>query len=390
MRVATAVEGIAINAGSSSVRVATFHCRNRRCEVLQRWREPVPDYRRDDAMAALRGYLTELPLAAPPAMVVHRFVHGGARTQPAVVERAVEAELETLGALAPLHNPPALAWLRAARAQWPQATPIAAFDTAFYATLPPQAATYALPASLCERFGIKRYGFHGLAHASMWRQWHAAQATPPVDAKVISLQLGSGCSITATRDGVAVDTSMGFSPLEGLVMATRPGDIDAGVLLHLQRAARLHVDEVDALLNHDAGLRGLSGRSGDMRALMADASAPARLAIAVYCYRARKYIGAYAAALGGVDAILFGGGVGEHAASIRRQIVEGLAWCGVELDAAANERAVAVAAPTAIHRGRVGVWVVPVDEEHALAQAAAALLATEQGDAHDLSSGHAH
>lgn len=383
------LSGIAINAGSSSVRLASFQCQGETCEI--RTRQRIDQLTAGDAAALLHAHARQTP-----ALVVHRIVHGGARTQPVIVDADVERELDSLSALAPLHNPPALAWVRASRECWPRTLQVAVFDTAFYAQLPAMASTYALPERLRTRYAIKRYGFHGLAHASMWQRWHSAQARPMADAKVISLQLGSGCSITATRNGVAVDTSMGFSPLEGLVMATRGGDIDAGALLHLQRAANMTVDGLEAMLNRESGLRGLAGGSGDMQQLLADDGPAARLAIDVYCYRARKYIGAYAAALGGVDAILFGGGIGEGSAAIRAKILQGLEWCGVELDAAANARASA-AHPQAIHRTdaqaidnrAVSVWVIPVDEEHALAQAAAALLSNRQGETHDASSRNA-
>lgn len=382
------MEGVAINAGSSSVRLATFQCGDGDCQIHARQRI-------ETSALTDRAGLLQANATRTPALVVHRIVHGGARTRPVIVDASVERELDSLGALAPLHNPPALAFVRASRARWPRALQVAVFDTAFYAQLPAVASTYALPARLREQYGIKRYGFHGLAHASMWDRWRSTQERPTTDAKVISLQLGSGCSITATRNGVAVDTSMGFSPLEGLVMATRGGDVDAGALLHLQRAANMSIDELQAMLNRESGLRGLTGGSGDMQQLLADDRPAARLAIEVYCYRARKYIGAYAAALGGVDAILFGGGVGEGSAAIRAKILQGMEWCGVELDAAANARASA-AHPQAIHRAdaqvidnrAVSVWVIPVDEEHALAQAALALL-SNPGETHDASSRNA-
>ena len=382
-------EGLAINAGSSSLRLATFQCVDGDCRIGARQRIEISAH-------TDRATLLQENATRTPTLIVHRIVHGGAHTQPLIIDAAVERELDALGALAPLHNPPALAFVRASRARWPRALQVAVFDTGFYAQLPAVASTYALPARVREQHGIKRYGFHGLAHASMWHRWRAAQEWPPTDAKVISLQLGGGCSITATRNGVAVDTSMGFSPLEGLVMATRGGDVDAGVLLHLQRAANMGVDELKAMLNHESGLYGLAG-SGDMQQLLADDGPAARLAIEVYCYRARKYIGAYAAALGGVDAILFGGGVGEGSAAIRAKILQGLEWCGVELDAAANARvSPARAHAQAIHRAHaqardkraVSVWVVPVDEEHALAQAALALL-SNPGETHDASSRNA-
>jgi acetate kinase len=195
---------------------------------------------------------------------------------------------------------------------------------------------------------------------------------------VISLQLGAGCSITAIREGQAVDTSMGFSPLEGLVMATRSGDVDPGLLLFLQRAEGLTPDRMERLLNEESGLLGLSGVSGDMRALLEADDAEARLAVDVYCYRARKYIGAYLAALGGADAILFGGGVGEQAPDVRAQILAGLEGLGIVLDADANRAAIGAERCISHPGSAAGVWVIPVDEAVILAQAALAVTAAPE------------
>jgi acetate kinase len=192
------------------------------------------------------------------------------------------------------------------------------------------------------------------------------------------LQLGAGCSITAIRDGRAVDTSMGFSPLEGLVMATRPGDVDPGALTFLARAEGLSLERIERLLNEEAGLLGLSGMSGDMRTLLGADNEDARLAIDVYCYRARKYIGAYLAALGGAEAILFGGGVGEHAPLVRAKILAGLVWSGIVLDPVANRAAVGTEMRISNRCSEAEVWVIPVDEAAILAQAALAVMATRE------------
>lgn len=284
------------------------------------------------------------------------------------------AEIERLGALAPLHNPATLTWLRAARSVFEASTPqIAVFDTAFFAQLPAVASRYALPPELAEANGIRRFGFHGLAHAYMWRRWKQLTPNPNAANRLISLQLGGGCSITATAAGRPLDTSMGFSPLEGLVMATRSGDLDPNVVLHLQRDGRMSLDAVDRMLNGGSGLLGMAG-TGDMRELLERADPDSRLAVDLYCYRIRKYIGAFMAVLGGADAILFGGGVGENSPTIRRRVLAGMAWCGIRLNDAANESAVGEEVNISLGDSTVSVWVVPVDEAAMLADEAAAVL----------------
>ena len=359
---------LTVNTGSSSVRLAVF------ASELKRF----ADARYPDAGGAaprLRAFLHERGVRDVGA-VAHRVVHGGAKLiRPCVVDGEVEAEIERLASLAPLHNPVALAWIRACReVLGNDVTQVAVFDTAFYAHLPERARRYALPRALCEKHGLRRYGFHGLAHEAMWRRWRALRPELKDGGRVISLQLGAGCSITAVEHGHPIDTSMGFTPLEGLVMATRSGDVDPGLLTFLQRADTLTSDQLEHLLTHESGLHGLAGE-GDMQALLARDDPDARLAVDVYCYRARKYIGAYFAALGGVDAILFGGGVGEHAAPIRSKILADLESLGIVLDEAANQTAVGAEARISRDDSPVAVWVIPVDEAQVLARAALALVA---------------
>lgn len=368
---------LTVNTGSSSIRLAAF----RRCEDgLTLVAAAHYGCHTGEAQAILGGFLAGNSLAAVEVMA-HRVVHGGGRfAASCLLDAAVEGEIERLAVLAPLHNPVALAWIRAGRALLGAAVPqVAVFDTAFYTDLPAVARTYAIPAGLAEKHGLRRYGFHGLAHQGMVRRWCQLQ---PVGARqVISLQLGAGCSITASVDGVALDTSMGFSPLEGLMMATRPGDIDAGLLLHLQQTEGLTPLRLERLLNHESGLLGVSGESADMRALLASTAPAARLAVAMYCYRARKYVGAYLAVLGGADAILFGGGVGEHAATVREKILTGMEWCGIALDSEKNRAAVGAEARISHQNSATEVWVIPVDEATILAQEAVTLLAVRQGNA---------
>ncbi len=331
-----------------------------------------------EASAVLREFLAN-ETASTLHAVVHRVVHGGERlVRSCIIDVEIEAEIRKLASVAPLHNPAALAWIRACRAALGKDLPqIAVFDTAFYRGLPLVALTYALPRALCERLGIRRYGFHGLAHQAMWQRWRALRSDAGAHARIISLQLGAGCSITAMRDGDPVDTSMGFSPLEGLMMATRSGDLDPGLLLYLQRTLSMSPERMEKLLNKESGLLGVSGTSADMRALLASNEAAARLAVEVFCYRARKYIGAYLAVLGGVDAILFGGGIGENAPEIREKILGGMQWAHLSLDTEANCNAVGMETRISpIGNGCAEIWVIPVDEAVILAEEAQAVLSS--------------
>jgi len=369
---------LTVNTGSSSVRIAAFAQGG---ESQSQFASAHFSGERNEPVAMLRTFLWGHSIKAVAA-VAHRIVHGGARLMaPCRIDDAVEAEIERMVSLAPLHNPLALQWIRACRETFgAQLLQVAVFDTGFYADLPPEAATYALPQALCQKHGIRRYGFHGLAHEAMWRRWCELRPERKLRGRVISLQLGAGCSITAVRDGHAVDTSMGFSPLEGLVMATRSGDVDPGLLLYLQRAEKLSPEQLERLLNNESGLFGLSGATGDMSRLLESEESAARVAIDVYCYRVRKYIGAYFAALGGADAILFGGGVGEHAPEVRAKILSGLLCMGVVLDATANRSAIGAEACISNGSSEIEAWVIPVDEAVILAQETTAVLETLEGE----------
>ena len=362
---------LTINAGSSSLRLAAFAHDGRLTRLGEQ-------HSSDNAVAGLnriREFLRRHAVAEI-SCVAHRVVHGGSGlATPCRIDARIEAEIERLAPLAPLHNPAALLWIRACRELFGDSIPqIAVFDTAFFADLPTVARTYALPRTLAEKHGLRRYGFHGLAHEAMWRRWCALRPQVANGERVISLQLGAGCSVTAVRDGTAVDTSMGFSPLEGLMMATRSGDIDPGLLFYLQRVADMTPQQLEKLLNEQSGLLGVSGISGDMRTLLASPDPHARLAVDLYCYRARKYIGAYLTVLGGADAILFGGGVGEHAPMVRTKILEWLEWTGIALDTSRNEAAVGNEARINDPSSKAEIWVVPVDEAAILAEAGLAVL----------------
>ncbi|MFA5626883.1 MAG: acetate/propionate family kinase [Thiohalomonadaceae bacterium] len=363
---------LTVNAGSSSIRLAAYTSDQRLLATHHSDTAPA------QAKDVLREFIKQHSLD-DIAVVAHRVVHGGDMlVRSCVIDAEVEREIERLSVLAPLHNPPALAWLRACLvlvgAHIPQ---VAVFDTAFYAYLPKVAATYALPLELNARLRLRRFGFHGLAHEAMWRRWCAMRPDVMDSGRVISLQLGAGSSITAVRAGRAVDTSMGFSPLEGLVMATRSGDIDAGLLLYLQSTEGMSAEQLGRLLNEASGLLGLSGISGDMRILLESNEPAARLAVEIYAYRACKYIGAYLAALGGADAIVFGGGVGENAPAVRAAILKSMEWAGVDLDAAANETTVSKKGLISRPGSKIEVWVLPVDEQQILVQEALAALSRQ-------------
>jgi acetate kinase len=353
---------LTVNAGSSSIRLGLFEATAaglRRIRVV-----------REDAGAGGLARLDELSAgAAAIDVVVHRVVHGGPRLRATCpLDGAVGAEIARMTPLAPLHNPATLAWVDACRQRLPGAAALAVFDTGFFADLPAVAATYALPLDLRERWGISRLGFHGVAHRSMWEAWRAL--APGGGERVISFQLGSGCSVAALRGGRPIDTSMGFTPLEGLVMATRSGDVDPGALLYLLREGGLTAEGLADVLTTRSGLAGLAGGRDDVRALLEAKTPEAELAVDVYCYRARKYLGAYFAALGGCDAVLVGGGVGEHQPEIRRRMLAGLGALGIELDPA--QATAAAPARLSSTKSRVAVWIVPTDEETILAREAQA------------------
>ena len=359
---------LTLNTGSSSVRMALFDAG----ALSKQARYPLDG---DEPQALLRRFLPQPPAGSNAiGAVAHRVVHGGeSLVEPCRIDAAVEAEIERLAPLAPLHNPVALAWIRACRELFRTAAQVAVFDTALFARLPAVARHYALPQALAEQHRLRRYGFHGLAHQAMWRRWCALRPEIPDGGRVISFQLGSGCSVTAFADGAVRDTSMGFSPLEGLMMATRSGDLDPGLLLYLQQHAGLAPEALAKILNRDSGLQGVAGER-DMQKLLARDDDAARLAIEMYCYRARKYLGAYLAVLGGADAVLFGGGVGENAPLIRARILEGMDWAGIALDSRANDAATGTEARISRPNSKVDCRVVPVDESAVLAEEALRVL----------------
>jgi acetate kinase len=298
--------------------------------------------------------------------VAHRVVHGGSRfREPVLIDDDVERGLLGAVELAPLHNAPALAAIEVARGALPDLPHVAVFDSAFHATIPPEAATYALPVRAREDWGIHRYGFHGLSV-----QWASEQVRVP---RLVVCHLGGGCSVTAVRDGRSVDTTMGFTPLEGVPMATRAGSVDPGALLYMLEH-HLTREELDRMLEHESGLLGLSGISGDVRELQASDAEGARLALAVFAYRVALAVGAMATALRGLDALVFTAGVGEHSAAVRSAVCERLGYLGVVLDQNANETAIPDATVSA-PESSVSVVVVQAREDAVAARAARHLLA---------------
>jgi acetate kinase len=312
------VRVLVVNAGSSSLKLRMLG----RDDELEAERDLAPDDH--DALAAAA---VELPR---PDAVGHRVVHGGLRYRAAArIDGEVIAALRALVDLAPLHQPAALAGIEAMDGVLPGVPAVACFDTAFHATLPAAAATYALPREWRERFGLRRFGFHGLSHA-----YAARRAQAP---RVVSCHLGAGASLAAVRAGTCVDTTMGFTPMEGLVMATRSGDVDPGLVLWLLRHGH-DADAIERGLDREGGLRGLAG-DADMRAVLARDDDEARLAVDVYVHRLRAAIAGMSAAMDGLDALVFTGGVGEHAAAIRKRTAAGLGFLGIALDPAANAAA---------------------------------------------------
>jgi acetate kinase len=363
-----------LNSGSTSAKLAAYD--TAASDVPARLESEHYSGAEIEPRAVLATFLRKLRL--PPDVVAHRVVHGGTHfTGPVHIDDAVVADLGKLSELAPLHNPKALEWIEAARAACGnEVAQVAVFDTSFFAGLPRRAAEYALPARIGVEHAVRRYGFHGLAHEAMWRRWCELYPTLPGGGRLITVQLGGGCSITALDKGAPVDNSMGFSPLEGLVMATRSGDVDPSILPYLQKRLSLSGQQVIELLNLESGLTGLShGKSGNPAELLADPTPQSQFAVELYCYRLRKYIGAYCAVLGGCDGIVFGGGVGEHVPEVRERALTGMEWAGIELDLAANRAARGPEAAIQSSRSKVRVQVVPVDEERVMVRAAEVAIA---------------
>ncbi len=341
----------------------------------------------DDAMDRVFALLTDpekgvVKRVDEIAAIGHRVVHGGEKfVRPTLITDDVLCEVEKVSQLAPLHNPPNLAGIRACMRLMPGIPQVAVFDTAFHATIPDYAYMYALPYDYYTAFGVRRYGFHGTSHqyvAGIALDMLAKEGIAPGSSRIITCHLGNGCSMTAIQGGRAVDTSMGLTPAEGLVMGTRSGDLDPAILVYLARRLDAPASDIDRIINKESGLLGISGLSSDMRDIV-DAAAKgntrAELALEVFCYRIRKYVGAYAAAMGGLDAIVFTAGIGENSPIVRERVCRDLGFLGVELDATKNEtergRAINLATPAS----RVRVLLVPTNEERMIARETARVIA---------------
>ncbi|MEV4174614.1 acetate kinase [Nonomuraea sp. NPDC049709] len=327
----------------------------------------------DEGLAAVMEAFGTAGPELDPVAVGHRVVHGGARfTEPVLVDDDVIAAIEELAPLAPLHNPVNLAGIRLARKAFPEVPQVAVFDTAFHRTLPPEAYTYAVPRDWRERLGVRRFGFHGTSCAYVSRRAAAVLGRDLAELNLIVLHLGNGASATAISGGRSVDTSMGLTPLEGLVMGTRSGDVDPAIGGYLARVEGLDAQRVEHLLSYQGGLLALTG-TGDMREVRASGDAGARLALDVYTRRIRKYVGAYYALLGRVDAIVFTGGVGEHDAATRAESLAGLERLGIAVDPALNEAASSLERAVSPPGSEVAALVIPTDEEWEIARQAYAL-----------------
>jgi acetate kinase len=397
---------LVLNAGSSSVkfqlvRTDSDRIAQDRDERLARGQieriggEAIWTYRAGDAVfrgsSPIRDHRSAVEhilkwLAAPDSPVPieklgdieavgHRVVHGGERfiRSVAVTDEVIRGIEDTID-LAPLHNPHNLRGIQAVRAVLGTGVPqVAVFDTAFHHTLPEQAYLYAIPYSLYRRHRVRRYGFHGTSHRYVAHRYRQLTGRSRAETRIITMHLGNGCSACAIKGGISVDTSMGFTPLEGLVMGTRSGDVDPAVLDYVASKEGLSLPEVEGLLNKQSGLLGISGLTHDMRELIAEADEHddrrAWLAIELFCYRARKYIGSYISAMNGADAVVFAGGVGENSPAVRRMICQDMEWIGLELDDELNEQAVGGNERKISKEGsRLEAWVIPTDEELLIAR----------------------
>lgn len=388
---------LAINSGSSSLKVSLFsvHSQNstlkRKIDISVKEIHTAPkliingcevsDWNGDkvvDLRSALTAVFKRLEdEKANVIAVAHRIVHGGMHKESVLIDTGILREIDALSELAPLHNPACVEGVRAATSYFGSKVPqVGVFDTSFHASLPEAAATYGLPHNLTSKYNIKRYGFHGIAHAYLLEQYETL-VTSSSAKKIITLHLGSGCSIAAISGGKSIDTSMGFTPLEGLMMATRSGDIDPSLVEFIGKREGVSASEVLKLLNTESGFLGISGgKSRDMRVLLeaADNDPLSRLAVDTFVYRIIKYTGAYIAALQGIDAIIFSGGIGENSPTIRKKIIDTFHWYGIFLDNEVNQQAVALSYGQKIKistsQSKVEVYAIGCDENSYIANQA--------------------
>jgi len=347
---------LALNCGSSSIKARLY-------EVVQKALRPLQEIH-EKSLELVLGQIDPSTLLG----IGHRFVHGGKLRSSVRLTAKVMHSLESLVELAPLHNGPSLFGIQECQRYFGKNfMQVAVFDTAFFQAMPKISALYALPQELAKKYAIERYGFHGISHAYLWEQYK--RATGNKRGKIITLHLGAGCSAAAIDAGRPIDTSMGFTPLEGLVMATRTGDMDPAILPYLSEKTKMSQDRVLDICNFESGLLGVSGRTSDMKMLLQlyGKHTGATLAIDLFCYRAVKYLGAYMAALGGLDAIIFSGGIGENAPKIRQLIIKQMNWHGITLDSAKNLRARSPLQKISHQKSSVDVFVIATDENHSIA-----------------------
>jgi acetate kinase len=374
---------LAVNYGSSSLKFKLIDIADQGTQALAGGNLEGVAAGNSGVQAILRT-LAEAGFSADTVDAVgHRVVHSGTLGGPVLIDAQVVSAIERASVLAPLHNAPALRGIREVRSALGSDTPmVAVFDTDFHRTMPQRAALYALPLEVSHRHGIRRFGFHGISHHYVALRYAEVAGKSPDAVMLVTLHLGNGCSATAIGDGKSVDTSMGFTPLEGLMMGTRSGDLDPALVSYLQAQGACSAAEIERLLNVDSGLLGVSGRTNDVRQLLeAEAAGDERahLALEMFCYRVRKYVGAYLAALGGAEAVVFTGGIGEHAAPIRARICRGLEWAGLELDAQRNGAAIGTEARISADHSRLQAYVIPSDEELMIARETAACIARAGG-----------
>ncbi len=348
-----------------------------------RSQQEIPDHK--EAISRLTSFLEGAPGEADGTSridgVGHRMVHGGQFTHSVRITDEVEREIEKARDLAPLHIPHNLKGYHAARALFPGIPQAAVFDTAFHHSLPRRARFYALPYEWHDRYQLRRVGYHGISHRYLALRYAELHGARPEDFKLITVHLGSGCSMCAVNRGTSVDTSLGFSPVEGLVMGTRPGDVDTAALLHIMQWEDMSAEQMLDTLHRRSGLLGLSGASNDMRDLeerMRRGDPRAQLAVEVFCYRVKKYLGAYFGVLNGADAVIFSGGIGENSPAVRALACEALDSLGIRLDAEKNHAAVGAEADISAEGASTRVWVIPTREELLIARETAEVI---MGDA---------
>ncbi len=391
---------LVLNCGSSSLKYRLFDAQERITQIVsgivERIGEPqgratllstprvrtmlAPFANHQEALQAAFAQLAEAGIVQDLSeldLCAHRVVHGGARyVAPVWIDDEVVCTIERLIPLAPLHNPANLEGIEAIRTLAPHLPQVACFDTAFHQSMPPEAYRYALPTELYSQEGIRRYGFHGLSHHYLSEEAAKVLQRPIETLKLITLHLGNGASVTAISEGRSIDTSMGFTPMEGLVMGTRCGDLDPGILLYLQRHLSMDPQELDRMLNRQSGLKGIAGVR-DMREILRkkeEGDSDAALAFALFCYRIRKYIGAYIAILGGVDALVFSGGIGAHSLQVRAAVCSQMAHLGILPDEARNEALLGERGAFEREGSPVALLVIPTDEELMIARQSLALM----------------